>query len=130
LIDKGFFVDASTMLAPCLQDAIPERETETEREVEKKPVFEIPDWLPKEAWKDWCDYRRSRKNSFTEKAKTLAIAALAKLKDDGDDPVQVINRSIQNGWTGLFALPKDTQKTAAQPAGSDWMKSNRIVRAK
>ena len=34
LIEKGFFVDASTMLAPCLQPAIPERERETERERE------------------------------------------------------------------------------------------------
>ena len=38
LIEKGFFVDASTMLAPCLQPAIPEREGEREgeREADKK----------------------------------------------------------------------------------------------
>ena len=30
LIDKGFFLDASNMLAPCVQDAIPETETEGE----------------------------------------------------------------------------------------------------
>ena len=32
LIDNGFFVDASTMLAPCYQVAIPEREGERDRE--------------------------------------------------------------------------------------------------
>ena len=32
LINSGFFLDASTMLAPCLQVAIPERETEGETE--------------------------------------------------------------------------------------------------
>lgn len=31
LIDNGFFLDATTMLAPCLQDAIPETERETEK---------------------------------------------------------------------------------------------------
>jgi len=38
LIEKGFFVDASTMLAPCLQDATPETEGEgeTEAEAEKR----------------------------------------------------------------------------------------------
>ena len=36
LIDNGFFLDASTMLAPCLQDAIPETETETKRETKTK----------------------------------------------------------------------------------------------
>ena len=39
LISKGFFVCASSVLAECLQDAIPERETEreTEREKDKEP---------------------------------------------------------------------------------------------
>jgi hypothetical protein len=37
LISKGFFVDASGVLAECLQVAIPETERETEKEVEKKP---------------------------------------------------------------------------------------------
>ena len=35
LIDKGFFLDASTMLAPCLQVAIPETEREGERDREE-----------------------------------------------------------------------------------------------
>lgn len=37
LLDKGFFSDASTMLAPCKQHATPETETEREAEVEKSP---------------------------------------------------------------------------------------------
>lgn len=36
LINNGFFIDASTMLAPCLQLAIPETEREGERETKKK----------------------------------------------------------------------------------------------
>jgi hypothetical protein len=38
LIDRGFFIDASGMLAECLQDARPETETETETEVEKREI--------------------------------------------------------------------------------------------
>ena len=34
LINSGFFVDASTMLAPCLHVAIPEREAEVETETD------------------------------------------------------------------------------------------------
>jgi hypothetical protein len=37
LISKGFFVNASGVLAECEQLAIPETEGETEKEVEKKP---------------------------------------------------------------------------------------------
>jgi hypothetical protein len=36
LIDSGFFVIVSEMLAPCYQDAIPEREGEAEKETETK----------------------------------------------------------------------------------------------
>jgi hypothetical protein len=39
LINNGFFIDASTMLAPCLQLARPETEREGERETKKK-VFD------------------------------------------------------------------------------------------
>ena len=66
LIDKGFFVDASTMLAPRLQLAIPERETEreTEIEVEAKPKqsrgTRLPaDWVPNEDQIHFCKTNRS-----------------------------------------------------------------------
>ena len=44
LIEAGFFLDASTMLAPCLQDAIPEREGEGEGEAEREAdlIVELP----------------------------------------------------------------------------------------
>jgi len=40
LITKGFFLDASAMLASRLQHATPETETETETETEKSPFQE------------------------------------------------------------------------------------------
>ena len=61
LIDKGFFVVASGVLANSLQTAIPE--TETERETEKRQKtqrgtrlptdFEMPD-----SWGEWCQQER------------------------------------------------------------------------
>jgi len=49
LLDKGFFLDASTMLAPCSQDAVPETERETERETEKRenPVKNLDSFYEK-----------------------------------------------------------------------------------
>ena len=64
LIDKGFFLDASTMLAPCLQVAIPERETERETEGEAKQKTQsrgtrLPaDWVPSEAQIAYCRTER------------------------------------------------------------------------
>lgn len=49
LIDKGFFVDASTMLAPCYQVAIPETEregeTEKERDTAKRGLISFETYL-------------------------------------------------------------------------------------
>lgn len=50
LISKGFFVDASGVLAECLQDAIPETERETEtktKKIEKKATQLPEDYLEK-----------------------------------------------------------------------------------
>jgi hypothetical protein len=64
LIDKGFFLDASTMLAPCLQPAIPERERETERETEQRQTKQsrgtrLPaDWKPSEEQIVFCKTER------------------------------------------------------------------------
>ena len=65
LIDKGFFVDASTMLAPCLQVAIPERERETEREGEREQKKQSrgtrlsADWFPTEDQIQFCKTQRT-----------------------------------------------------------------------
>lgn len=72
LIDKGFFVDASTMLAPCLQVAIPETETETEREGERetektlKLAIKKPDDVTETVWSDWVKHRKAKKALITE----------------------------------------------------------------
>ncbi len=66
LIDKGFFVDASTMLAPCLHDAIPETEgeKETEKETESKKekkqrATRLPaDWMPNDDEVNYCKTKR------------------------------------------------------------------------
>jgi hypothetical protein len=118
LIDKGFFVDASTMLAPCLQSAIPERETERETETERKKKVVIPDWIPEEAWDNWISFRKA-KGGITEHAKNLCISNLEKLRQQGHDPVAVINQSIMQGWAGLFPLRPDDQ-TASDGGVMAW----------
>jgi hypothetical protein len=65
LIDKGFFVVASGVLAESLQVAIPERETEREGETEKRQKKQsrgtrLPaDWVPSEGQIQFCKTERS-----------------------------------------------------------------------
>lgn len=54
LIDNGFFVDASTILAPCYQVAIPEREGERETEAERDPPKPPKGAISLEQYLDQC----------------------------------------------------------------------------
>ena len=63
LIDKGFFIDDSNVLADRYQDAIPETETETETEVKKKRTAtrgtRLPaDWKPNPELVAWSKAER------------------------------------------------------------------------
>ena len=73
LIDKGFFVVASGVLADSYQDAIPEtegeRETETETKKEaKKNATKVacPPDVGLQEWEDWLSLRKAKKAPVTE----------------------------------------------------------------
>jgi hypothetical protein len=70
---------------------------------EPAPVT-IPDWMPAESWQGFCEMRQKMGKPFTPRAMTLAIKTLAELRARGDDPTAVLDRSVQNGWSGLFPL--------------------------
>ena len=69
LIDKGFFVVASGVLAESYQDAIPEtegeRETEAKKETKKNAVACPPD-VGLQEWEDWLALRKAKKAPVTE----------------------------------------------------------------
>ena len=65
--------------------------------------IELPPWLPPAAWDAWHRYRNGRKG-WTPDARALSLRSLTKLRDDGHDPLAVIEQSIERGWTGLFPL--------------------------
>ena len=79
LIDKGFFVIASGVLAERKQVAIPEREREREGETEtetqketkrekKATVVACPLTVDQQVWSDWLQIRKAKKLPMTETA--------------------------------------------------------------
>ena len=75
LIDKGFFVIASGVLAERKQVAIPEREREGETETEKETkrekkatVVAHPLTVTEQVWSDWLQIRKAKKLPMTETA--------------------------------------------------------------
>ena len=125
LIDNGFFIDASTMLAPCYQVAIPETETEREgeRETEKKATIEIPDWIPKDDWNDFLAMRKAIRKPMTVRAVNMMVTKLGQMKSKGFNVSDVLQRSILNNWSDVYE-PKVQQATQSQ----DWWKNDRRIK--
>ncbi len=60
---------------------------------------ELPSWLDLDAWNTWIDYRKEIGKPLTSKGMKIQ---LAKLSNYTRSHVDMINRSIEGGWTRLF----------------------------
>ena len=118
LIDKGFFLDASDMLAPASEVhtfAVPETETETETDPpcgdsvkpkkQKTSVtqadmkFDFPD-LTEQVIADYLELRKTKRAPLTK----TAWAAIAKeIKKTGLSADHVLTIAVTKGWQGFEA---------------------------
>lgn len=86
-------------------------------ELEKsvKIEFRYPDFFSNEliqAWENYEDHRRSKKAPLTPASRVLAVKKIQEAIEFGVDPVEMINRSILSGWTGLFFDKKQNASAA------------------
>lgn len=65
------------------------------------PVLQTEEFMT--AWGEWIKYRKERRLSTRPTTTRRQLAFLAGLGADG--AVASINRSITNGWQGLFEAP-------------------------
>ncbi len=65
-----------------------------------------PPWLPADAWAGYLAMRRAkqRKAPFTDRARALVLASLERLKAEGQDVAAVLDQSVRNGWTDVYAV--------------------------
>lgn len=70
----------------------------------KGQPFELPDWVPQEAWASYVAMRNKIRKPMTDRAKNLAVGLLAELAAAGDPPGAVLDQSTFNSWQGLFEL--------------------------
>lgn len=72
--------------------------TKSKTRSRREPVAP-PDWLPKEAWQKWARHRGSK---LTPAAVTLQTNKLAKLRDLGHNPAEMIDLAIESGWATFY----------------------------
>lgn len=78
-----------------------EPEPEPEKPKNKAKKYVLPDWLDQEAWGRWGVYRKEIKKALTSSTIKLQLKFLEK---NQSNHTEIIDRSIQNGWTGLFPI--------------------------
>lgn len=77
----------------------------------------LPDWLDRAAWADYVAHRKAKRATMTDRALELCVMKLEALRLGGDNPTEVLNQSIANGWTSLQALPRKAGPRAVSLAG-------------
>lgn len=73
---------------------------------------DLPPNISAEVWSDFVAYRRERRLSITE---THTRRLLKRLSAAGGDADEMLTRTIENGWTGVFDL-KDKPQPAKRAA--------------
>jgi hypothetical protein len=77
--------------------------------------------------------RAKLRKPLTVRACELAVKKLQKLRDNGDEPGDVLNESTLNGWQGLFPLKRngnDGKRTAQRDIGKiDYSKGLEVAAA-
>ena len=78
----------------------------------KKPAkfspedVELPDWLPRNCWLEWCTHRKQMRKPMTSLSATKEILFLQEQLSAGSDPAAVIEQAIRCGWQGLYPLKR------------------------
>ena len=67
-------------------------------------MFELPEWMPSEAWDEYVKMRIKIKRPLTIYAMKLAVGKLDKLRQMGEDVQGVLDQSTFNSWQGLFEV--------------------------
>ena len=87
-----------------------------ERPTSRVPSWKPPEWMPADKWEAFTLMRKAKgsRAPFTEAARDGIVATLDKMRADGHDIGQVLQASVVNGWSGVFA-PKAALPSKSQP---------------
>ena len=69
-----------------------------------------------DVWCNWIDYR----NSLGKKLQPQSWIKQSQMLEEQENPEAMINRSIMNGWQGLFPL-KNALTTGSPVSDTSWI---------
>jgi uncharacterized protein YdaU (DUF1376 family) len=80
-------------------------------------AFDLPSWIPKDAWDGFLEMRRKKRVPSTGRALEGIVRNLDKLRGLGFQSGEVLDQSTVCGWTGVFPIKNLTGAASkiAQP---------------
>lgn len=78
--------------------------TDKERKKERKPEVAIPPWISADSWAAFVEMRKKLRVPLTERGAELTVAALDRLRGQGEDPNACLDQSVSRGYRGVFAV--------------------------
>lgn len=94
-----------------------DRDRDRDRDLNHKEPLRAPDGLDQEAWNRWLAYRKSSGKALKPASHEAAMRAMVKF---GKDQAAVVEQSIAQGWTGLFALKANGHSPPNSEALAAW----------
>lgn len=77
---------------------------EKRRDKQAASSFVLPEWVSKEDWSSFEESRKKLRKPMTDRARTLVLTELARLRDAGNDPSTVLSQSVRKGWLDVFPV--------------------------
>ena len=116
LIDNGFFIEDSNVLANCLQDATTEkRQRQRQSRVETEKEAETPSGVTESVFKDYLEVRKTKKAKWSE----TALKGLVKEAEKAGLSLQeAMELCCSRGWVGFKAEWVKDQYPKKQETGT------------
>lgn len=78
--------------------------THTQKQKKESEIEVIPNCIDISKWEEWKNYKKEKKQKLTKSTADKQLKNLQKWHLEGQDPNEIIDNSISNGWAGLFPL--------------------------
>ena len=87
----------------------------------KKFLEELPDWIDPIVWEQYQIHRRNIKKPMTDYAEHLCVIKLGKAREQGHDPNELINTTIEKGWQGIVIPDNPPNKSNISKHRGQWL---------
>jgi len=82
---------------------------------------ELPDWIDPIVWEQYQIHRKTIKKPMSDYGEYLCIIKLKKAKEQGHDPNELINTTIEKGWQGIVIPDKPAGQNELAKHRGQWL---------